>query len=150
MTRGITLSLTYGLGLESLNSLDVCANIVSDGLEVFEKLLSLINDSLVLQDGTVVSEVDGCRLSSECALNTLGIHVPLAEGLEGGNGLCSLCGQYKLVDRVLNILCTLSETKGRVDLGEVLTKHLLSLPPHHTPTVMSFRKKTYDRRNSCF
>ena len=83
MTRGITLSLTYGLGLESLNSLDVCANIVSDGLEVFEKLLSLINDSLVLQDGTVVSEVDGCRLSSECALNTLGIHVPLAEGLEG-------------------------------------------------------------------
>ena len=79
---------THGLGLERLNSLDLRAHVVRDGLEVAEDLLGLVDDSLVTENRTVVLEVDGRRLGSELALDALGIGVPLAERLEGRNSLC--------------------------------------------------------------
>ena len=45
---------TNRLGLECINSLDMAANIISDGLEILQDLISLVNDGLVLEDGAVV------------------------------------------------------------------------------------------------
>lgn len=80
---------TYSLNLEGLDSLDVRRHIVSDGLELFQKLLRLIYDSLVLQNRAVVREIDGSGLGSELCVHPLRVAVPLAEGLEGGDGLCA-------------------------------------------------------------
>lgn len=65
------------------------ADVVGDGLEVLQDLLGLINDSLVFQDRPIVREVDGRGLGVELGLYPLCVRVALAEGLEGGNGLCS-------------------------------------------------------------
>lgn len=54
--------MTYGLRLEHLNSLDVSTDIISNRLEVLEDFLRLVNDALVLQDATVVGDVDCCGL----------------------------------------------------------------------------------------
>lgn len=63
------------------------ADIVSDGLEVREDLLGLIDDLLVLQDGLVVRDVDRRGLGGVCRVDALGIGVAFAEGLEGRDGL---------------------------------------------------------------
>ena len=78
---------TYSLGLEGLNSLHVSRNVVGDGLEVPQELLSLVNDSLVLEYRTVVRKVDGGRLGVELRVNPLRIAVTLTERLESGDGL---------------------------------------------------------------
>jgi len=83
------LSLGNRLGLEGLNSFNVGVDIISNGLEVRHKLLDLVNDGLVLENGSVVGKVDGGGLGGERMLQTLSLAVPLAEGLEGGDGLLS-------------------------------------------------------------
>ena len=86
---------THRFGFERLNRLDVCAHVVRDGFEVAEDLLSLVNDGLVAEDSAVVLEVNGRGLRSELRLNALGVAVPLAECLEGRNGLCRV-SEYEL------------------------------------------------------
>lgn len=48
---------TYSFGLESLDSLDVCADVVRDGFKVTQDFLRFIDDALVLQNGAVVRKV---------------------------------------------------------------------------------------------
>jgi hypothetical protein len=83
-----TTSPTYRLSLEGLNNLDVCIGVVSHGLELLQELLSFIDDSSVLQDRTVVSNIDGSWLRRVLGVDTLSICVPLAEHLEGSNRIC--------------------------------------------------------------
>mgnify|MGYP007051635911 CR=1 FL=1 len=78
----------YSLGFEGLNGLEGCANVVGDGLELLQELLGLVNDSLVLQNGAVMSEVDGGGLIGVGGRHSLGVSVTLAEGLDSSNGLC--------------------------------------------------------------
>lgn len=78
---------TYSLSLEGLDRLEGGADVVGGGLEVVQELLSLIDNGLVLQYRAVASEVNGGGLASEVVVNTLGIGVTLAEGLDGSDGL---------------------------------------------------------------
>ena len=80
---------TDSLGLEGLDGLDVRVNVISDRLERADELLGLINDCLVLENGTVVGKVDGGGLLAERCSRALGVGVALAEGLQRGDGLCS-------------------------------------------------------------
>ncbi len=52
-------------------------------------LLDLVNDGLILQDGTVMSEVDFGRLFGELGHPAAGILVALLESLEGGDSLAT-------------------------------------------------------------
>lgn len=52
-------------------------------------LLNLIDDSLVLEDRSVVSEVDFLGLLREHRYATTGIFVALLEGLQRGDGLAT-------------------------------------------------------------
>ncbi len=79
---------THRLRLERLNSLDVRAHVVRDGLEFTEDLLGLVNNALVPENGAIVLEVDRRGLRRELRVDALGIAVPLAERLESRNGLC--------------------------------------------------------------
>ena len=76
-----------GLGLESLNGLDLPSYIVCLGLEGLELLLDVVDDGLVLEDAAVVAEVDVGRLLGENSQLAARIVVALLEGLEGGGGL---------------------------------------------------------------
>ena len=51
------LGVLDGLSLEGLDSLDLAGDIVGDWLEGLVVLLYRINDSLVLEDGAVVTKV---------------------------------------------------------------------------------------------
>ena len=55
-------------------------------LEVLEDLLSLINDTLVFQDRTVVGEIDVCGLRLQLSSDALSVSMAFAEGLQRGNG----------------------------------------------------------------
>lgn len=81
---------THRLDLKRLDGLDVCAHVVGDRLELLQELLGLVNDGGVPQNRAVVSEVNSGGLRIELRVDALGIRVPLAEGLEGGDGLCSI------------------------------------------------------------
>jgi len=63
-------------------------HVICDNLELLQKLLDVVNDCLVLQDGAVVRKVDGGGLSCVLRLDALGVAVPFAEGLQSGDGLC--------------------------------------------------------------
>ena len=78
---------TYSLCLEGLDGLEGSADIVGGGLEVLQVLLGVVNNSLVLQNRAVVSEVNGGGLAGVVVVDTLGIGVTLAEGLDGSDGL---------------------------------------------------------------
>jgi hypothetical protein len=52
-------------------------------------LLNLVNNGLVLQNRTVVCEVDFGGLLGELGYSATGILVALLEGLEGGDGLAA-------------------------------------------------------------
>ena len=49
---------TYSFSLESFDGLDVSVNIICHGLEFVQQLLSVIYNSLVFQNRTVVGEVN--------------------------------------------------------------------------------------------
>jgi hypothetical protein len=81
------LGALHGLGLESLNGLDLASYIVCLGLEGVELLLDVVDDGLVLEDAAVVAEVDVLGLLGEDGDFAARIVVALLEGLEGGGGL---------------------------------------------------------------
>ncbi|KAI6775732.1 hypothetical protein HG530_002490 [Fusarium avenaceum] len=102
------LGVLDGLSLESIDSLQLSANIVGDGLEGVESLLDLIDDSLVLEDGSVLGEIDGGGLLREVLDLAADVLVALLEGLQGGDGLAT-------------------ETEGAGDLGPVKLESCASL-----------------------
>ena len=79
---------THRLDLEGLDRLQVRRHVVRHGLEAGEGLLRLVDDGLVLEDGTVVRKVDGGGLRGELRRDALGIRMSLAEGLQARDGLC--------------------------------------------------------------
>lgn len=79
----------HGLGLESLNGLDLPLNIVLLGLESSKLLLNIGDDVLVLQDAAVLGEVDGLGLLGESLDLAARVIVPLLEVAEGGSSLAS-------------------------------------------------------------
>ena len=79
------LGILDGLSLEGLDSLDLARDIVGDWLEGLEVRLYRIDNSLVLEDGAVVSEVDRGWLLLESRKLAAGILVALLEGVEGGD-----------------------------------------------------------------
>lgn len=79
--------MTYSLGLEGLNRLNLSGNIVCHRLELFQGLLSLIDNGLVLENRAVVVKIDGGGGIAINMRQTLGLAVTLAESLEGGDGL---------------------------------------------------------------
>lgn len=83
------LSALDGLGLESIDGLQLAADIVGGGLEVLEVVLDLVDDGLVLQDLAVVLEVDSLGLLRQDLNLAARIVVTLLEGLEGSSGLAA-------------------------------------------------------------
>jgi len=83
------LGILHSLCLKSLNRLNLSPNIVCRRLERIEMLLNLVNNGLVLQNRTVVCEVDFGGLLGELGYSATGILVALLEGLEGGGGLAA-------------------------------------------------------------
>jgi hypothetical protein len=81
------LGALHGLGLESLNGLDLPSYIVCLGLEGLELLLDVVDDLLVLEDAAVVAEVDVLVLLREDGDFAARVIVALLERLEGGGGL---------------------------------------------------------------
>jgi hypothetical protein len=75
-------------------------------------LLNLVDDGLVLQDGTVVCEVDFRWLFGQQLNPTAGILIALLKGLEGGDGLASQtkgAGDFRPVE--LESCASLEETR---------------------------------------
>jgi hypothetical protein len=80
------LSALDSLRLERLNSLDLPVHIVRLGLESVELLLDVVDDGLVLEDGSVLGEVDGLGLLGENGNLAAGVVVALLELLQGSGG----------------------------------------------------------------
>lgn len=104
-----SLGILDGLGLEGLNGLELSGHVIGDGLEGAEPLLDLVDDGLVLEDGSVGGEVDGGGLLGEDLELAAGVLVALLEGLEGGDGLAT-------------------EAERAGDLGPVKLESCASLP----------------------
>jgi hypothetical protein len=102
------LGIFQSLRLKSLNRLDLSPNIVCRGLEGIEMLLNLLDNGLVLQNRTVVYEVDFGGLFGELGHSATGIFVALLKSLERGNGLAA-------------------ETEGGGDFGPVELERCTSL-----------------------
>lgn len=83
---------TYSLGLELVDGLKLGIEVVGDSLEALDGLLGLVNDGLVLEDATVMGEINGGGLGLELSEDTLGLIVALTEGLERGSGLLGEAG----------------------------------------------------------
>lgn len=83
------LGVLDSLGLESINGLQLAADIVRSGLEVLEVVLDLVNNSLVLQGLAVVGEVDGLGSLGQNLDLAAGIVVALLEGIERSGGLAA-------------------------------------------------------------
>ena len=83
------LGVLDGLGLKGIDGLQLAADIVRGGLEALEVVLDLVDDSLVLQDTTVVGEVNGLGLLRQDLDLAAGIVVALLEGLQRGGGLAA-------------------------------------------------------------
>lgn len=66
----------------------MCACVVSNRLEILQKLLSLIDNGPVLQDRTVVCKIDSCGLRRILGLETHSVSMALTEGLQSSNGFC--------------------------------------------------------------
>ena len=73
--------------LKRLNGLDLPCDIVGLGLETLDLLLNLVDDGLVVDLGSVRSEVDGGRKVGENLDLPSGVVVTLFEGCEGSSGL---------------------------------------------------------------
>ena len=81
---------THGLALESVNRLQLSLDIVVDGLEGLEELLSLGDDVLVLEDGSVVLKVDGLGRLRVGRVGEASVGSTLPERRQSSEGLC--CG----------------------------------------------------------
>jgi hypothetical protein len=76
-----------GLGLECLNRLNLPIHVVCLWLETIEALLDLVDDSSVLEDRSIVAEVDGLRLFREDGDLAARIIVALLERLKSGGSI---------------------------------------------------------------
>ena len=74
------LSILHCLCLKGLNPLQNRRNIVRSWLELLARPLDFINDLLVLQYGTIISEIDGCAGSLEMIEFGVGVDIAFAEG----------------------------------------------------------------------
>jgi hypothetical protein len=83
------LGVLDGLGLESIDGLQLAADIVGSGLEGLEVVLDLVDNSLVLEGLAVVGEVDGLGLLGQDLDLAAGIIIALLESLQGGGGLAA-------------------------------------------------------------
>lgn len=81
------LSIFDGLGLERLDGFELLIKVVGGGLEGTVRLLNLVDDGLVLEDGAVMTEIDFLRGFGEDGDLAANVLVALLEGLEGGNCL---------------------------------------------------------------
>lgn len=83
---------TNSLSFKRLDRLDLLRRIDSDGLELLDGLLELIDNGRVLEDGPVVGEVDLGRLGElgELAVRRRGFGRSLSEGVQGGDGVLIL------------------------------------------------------------
>lgn len=90
-------------------------------------------------------EVDrgGCRCSLR--VDALGVHVPLAEGLESRNGLCAQPQKSVAVLTTIGMERTLGEAERGVDTGEVLND-----VPSTTARSRKKNNETYHRCSGCF
>ena len=84
-----SLSILDSLNLEGRDGLQLAVEVVGGGLEGIEALLDLVDDSLVLEDAAVVSEVDGGRLLGQLLELAAGVVVALLEGLQRCNRLAA-------------------------------------------------------------
>ena len=73
---------THSFGLESLDGLHVCVHVIGNGFELFQDLLCLVNNGLVLQRRPVMGEIDCRGLVVILMQQPLSFVVTLAEGLE--------------------------------------------------------------------
>lgn len=94
--------------------------IIGNGLERLQCTLRLVNHSLVLQHTAVVRNVDGRRLRGERGMNALRLGVPLAEGLEGGDGLCGTERVRRSELKGIRMGRTFGKAETRVDTGKIL------------------------------
>lgn len=78
---------TNSLGLESVDGLELSLNVVGDGLELGEDLLSLVNDVLVAKNLVVVGKVDFGGLLLELGELTLSVVGALAESGDLSEGV---------------------------------------------------------------
>lgn len=83
------LGILDGLGLESVNGLELAVHVVGRGLEALEVALEFVDDGLVLQDFAVVREVDFLRLLGQELDLAPGVIVAFLEGLQGGRRLAA-------------------------------------------------------------
>lgn len=83
------LGVLDSLNLESLDSLELAADVVGGGLEGLEALLDLVDDGGVLEGGAVGGEVDGRGLLGKLLDLAAGVLVALLESLEGRHGLAA-------------------------------------------------------------
>ena len=83
------LSILDGLGLKSINCLQLPTNIVRGGSEALETALDLVDHSLVLEGLTIGAEVDVERQFGKLLQLASGVIVALLEGLKGGGGLAA-------------------------------------------------------------
>ena len=67
-------------------------------------------------------KVDGGCLGGELGLNALGIHVTLAEGLKGSNGLCRIFLFSERSQIATKIIITFPQAEGRINPREVLRR----------------------------
>lgn len=81
------LSIFDGLCLERLDGFELLIKVVGGGLEGTVRLLNLVDDGLVLEDGAVMTEIDFLRGFGEDGDLAANVLVALLEGLEGGNCL---------------------------------------------------------------
>lgn len=83
------LGILDGLGLKLVNPGKDGRDIISNRLERFGRLFNLINDTLVLQDGAVVCEIDGFARGTEMIEFGVGVDIAFSEGGEGRGCLWS-------------------------------------------------------------
>ena len=74
------LSIIYCLCLKSLNPLQNCRNIVRSWLEFLARLLNFIDDLLVFQYRSIISEIDGRAGGLEMIEFGVGVDIAFAEG----------------------------------------------------------------------
>jgi hypothetical protein len=84
----VTRGSAYSLGLESSDGLELSLEVVVDGLEALEELLTLGDDLLVLQDVAVVGKVDGGVVLLDGSVGSTGSGGTVAEGGELSKSLC--------------------------------------------------------------
>ena len=84
--RITTRKTPCGEGSKTWDRFEMRIHVIRHRLEGRDEPLGLVNDSLVLEDRTIVRKVDSRGLGIERCVYALCISVSFAEGLESGDG----------------------------------------------------------------